>query len=188
MPWMARGGENEDDAVKRGHLHHLELWRDDATATEGPWPWLLQRLGYSLTDSWVTGCTWSRGEAYVVLESGADHVRGRANRLRSGMNHLALWAGGRADVDALTSEAPQHGWRVLFADLHPRRWAAALRRLPRRRRRLRGGARGRGVRGSGLTTSRSWHRSRARALMPLVAQAQSCRLPRSCAGRGRPTT
>ncbi|MCI2237224.1 hypothetical protein MO973_04075 [Paenibacillus sp. TRM 82003] len=105
--------------MKRGHLHHLELWRDDATATEGPWPWLLQQLGYSCTDTWATGCTWSLEEAYVVLESGTDHVRGRSERLRSGMNHLALWAGSRADVDTLTNEAPQHGWRLLFADLHP---------------------------------------------------------------------
>ncbi|WP_328291571.1 hypothetical protein OG218_02225 [Kineococcus sp. NBC_00420] len=55
----------------------------------------------------------------MVLESGTDHVRGRTERLRSGMNHLALWAGSRADVDALTGKAPQHGWRLLFTDLHP---------------------------------------------------------------------
>lgn len=105
--------------VTRGHLHHLELWRDDATATDGPWPWLLHRLGWSRTDTWATGCTWSLDQAYVVLASGADHVLGRADRLRSGMNHLALWAGTRADVDALVREAPQHGWRLLFADRHP---------------------------------------------------------------------
>lgn len=105
--------------VTRGQLHHLELWRDDATDPDRPWAWLLQRLGYSLSDSWATGCSWSLGEAYVVLESGADHVPGHADRLRSGMNHLALWAGSRADVDALTEQAPQHGWRLLFADLHP---------------------------------------------------------------------
>lgn len=105
--------------MERGHLHHLELWRDDATTPDGPWPWLLQQLGYSRTDTWATGCTWSLDEAYVVLESGADHVTGRADRLRSGTNHLALRAGSPADVDALTSGAPQHGWRLLFADLHP---------------------------------------------------------------------
>ncbi|WP_432498764.1 hypothetical protein [Kineococcus auxinigenes] len=54
--------------MKRGHLHHLELWRDDATAAEGPWPWLLQRLACSRTDTWATGCTWSLDATYVVLE------------------------------------------------------------------------------------------------------------------------
>ena len=46
-------------------------------------------------------------------------MRGETDRLRSGMNHLALWGGSRQDVDALTAEAPEHGWRLLFADKHP---------------------------------------------------------------------
>jgi len=105
--------------VTRGHLHHLELWRDDATATDGPWPWLLERLGYHRTDDWATGCSWSLGGSYIVLESGADHVRGRTERLRSGLNHLALWAGTRSEVEALADEAPRHGWGLLFVDRHP---------------------------------------------------------------------
>ena len=105
--------------ARRGHLHHLELWRDDAPTGDGPWPWLLRRLGYTGTDTWDTGRSWRLGEFYVVLESGPDHVRGDADRLRSGMNHLALWGGSREDVDALTAEAPKHGWRLLFADEHP---------------------------------------------------------------------
>ncbi len=120
---------------RRGWLHHVEVWRDDATAVEGPWPWLLQQLGYVRTDTWATGCSWSPSEpeggssggsdggwgagAYVVLESGADHVRGRSQRLRSGVNHLAFWAGTRAEVDALVAQAPGHGWRLLFAERHP---------------------------------------------------------------------
>ena len=107
------------DLVTRGRLHHLELWRDDAATADGPWSWLLQQLHHTLTDTWATGCSWSLGDTYVVLESGADHTGGRTDRLRSGMNHLALWAGSRADVDALTAQAPQHGWRLLFADVHP---------------------------------------------------------------------
>ncbi len=104
---------------RRGLLHHLEFWRDDAAATDGPWPWLLGRLGYAVTDTWATGHSWRLGESYVVLESGPDHVRGETDRLRSGMNHLAFWGGSRQDVAALTAEAPEHGWRLLFADKHP---------------------------------------------------------------------
>lgn len=55
----------------------------------------------------------------MVLESGADHVREPADRRRTGMNHLALWAGTRDDVDALAAEAPTHGWRPLFTEAHP---------------------------------------------------------------------
>ncbi|GLY07164.1 MULTISPECIES: VOC family protein [Actinoplanes] len=104
---------------RRGQLHHLELWHDDATNDDGPWPWLLARLGYTLDSSWPTGRSWRQGDAYVVLESGSDHVRGNTDRIRSGMNHVAFWGGTRAEVDALAAAAPAHGWTLLFADRHP---------------------------------------------------------------------
>nr|WP_237728017.1 VOC family protein [Cellulomonas sp. APG4] len=95
------------------------MWRDDAADDGGPWPWLLRSLGYTVSDTWATGRSWRLEDAYVVLESGEDHVRGPADRRRTGMNHLALRAGTRDDVDALTTEAPAHGWRLLFTDTHP---------------------------------------------------------------------
>ncbi|GIF02129.1 VOC family protein [Paractinoplanes rishiriensis] len=104
---------------RRGRLHHLELWMDDATSDHGPWPWLLQRLGYTLDSTWATGRSWANGDACIVLESGDHHVRGHQDRLRSGMNHLALWAGTRDQVDAVAAEAVQHGWTLMFPDRHP---------------------------------------------------------------------
>lgn len=104
---------------RRGSVHHVELWMDDAVADVGPWPWLLDTLGYQLTESWPTGRSWRCGDAYLVLESGPDHHRGPHERRRSGLNHLALWAGDRDDVDALAREAPRRGWTLLFPDRHP---------------------------------------------------------------------
>jgi hypothetical protein len=104
---------------RRGRLHHLELWMDDAVAEEGPWPWLLRRLGYTVHKTWASGRSWVNGDAYIVLESGPAHLRGRQQRLRSGMNHLALWGGTRDEVDAVAGEAPKHGWSLMFADRHP---------------------------------------------------------------------
>ncbi|GLW27698.1 glyoxalase [Actinoplanes regularis] len=92
---------------------------DDAICDEGPWPWLLQRLGYTLDSTWETGRSWINGDAYIVLESGTDHVRGRHHRLRSGLNHLALWAGTRDELETLVADAVQHGWTLMLADRHP---------------------------------------------------------------------
>ncbi len=92
---------------------------NDAVAEAGPWPWLLRRLGYTVDGTWATGRRWVNGDAYLVLESGPAHLRGNHERLRSGMNHLALWAGTRDEVDALVGDAPQHGWSLMFADRHP---------------------------------------------------------------------
>jgi hypothetical protein len=106
--------------ARRGTLHHLELWRDDATHPDGPWPWLLARLGYARTSTWPTGQTWELpGAGYVCLESGPDHVRGRTDRVASGMNHVAFHGGTRAEVDALAEAAAGHGWTALFADRYP---------------------------------------------------------------------
>ena len=41
------------------------------------------------------------------------------DRLRPGMNHLALNAASRAEVDAVVAEAAGHGWTLMFADRHP---------------------------------------------------------------------
>nr|WP_297426478.1 VOC family protein [uncultured Actinotalea sp.] len=103
----------------RGRLHHLELWMDDAAAADGPWPWLLQRLGYRLASSWETGRSWALQDAYIVLESGPAHERGPQNRLASGMNHVAFFAGSRTDLDALVVDALEHGWALMFPDRHP---------------------------------------------------------------------
>ncbi|GAB3228297.1 hypothetical protein GCM10027586_14050 [Kineococcus gypseus] len=47
--------------ARRGALHHVEVWRDDATAAEGPWPWLLQRLGCVRSRTWASRCSWRPG-------------------------------------------------------------------------------------------------------------------------------
>ena len=56
---------------------------------------------------------------YVVVESGPDVAPVPHDRLRPGLNHLALWGGSRPELDALVAAAPEHGWTLLFPDRHP---------------------------------------------------------------------
>ena len=94
-------------------------WRTCRTA-ERSWGWLLARLGYEVRDRWPDGVSWSRGAGpYVVLESGPDVASAPHDRLRPGLNHLALWGGSRSELDALAAAAPEHGWSLLFPDRHP---------------------------------------------------------------------
>lgn len=103
----------------RGSLHHVELRVADLEAVRGPWGWLLGRLGYQPFQDWPDGCSWSCGEVYLVLERAP--LVGSHDRRRPGFSHLALHAGGRAEVDLLWQDAPGHGWSRLYADRHP--WA-----------------------------------------------------------------
>jgi catechol 2,3-dioxygenase-like lactoylglutathione lyase family enzyme len=105
--------------AEAGSLHHLELWVADLGEAEASWGWLLGRLGYALSDRWANGQSWARGQTYIVLDAGPDRVDARHDRLRPGLNHVAFFAGSRAEVDALVVEAPSHGWTLMFADRHP---------------------------------------------------------------------
>ncbi len=105
--------------TSRGLLHHVELWVPDLDRAERSWGWLLTALGARPYQSWERG-RWGRlGDFYVVVEASPALVGGTHERLRPGLNHLAFWAGGAEELDALVAEAPAHGWRLLFADRHP---------------------------------------------------------------------
>ena len=100
-------------------IHHIELWVPNLTRAEASWGWLLVELGYQPYIQWPEGQSWRAGGLYIVLEQSPDRVAGRHDRCRPGMNHLAFHVSSREEVDKLTDEAPQHGWRLLFSDRHP---------------------------------------------------------------------
>ncbi|SDY21436.1 Catechol 2,3-dioxygenase [Micromonospora pattaloongensis] len=102
-----------------GTLHHVEVWVPDLQRAVTSWEWLLRQLGYTEYQNWPAGRSWQLGPTYIVVEqspalSGPDH-----DRCRPGLNHLAFHIGSTELVDALTAQAPQHGWTLLFADRHP---------------------------------------------------------------------
>ena len=57
--------------------------------------------------------------SYIFLEAGPDRSSLHHDRRRAGMNHVALWAGSRAELDRLVKASDRHGWSLLFADRHP---------------------------------------------------------------------
>lgn len=103
-------------------LHHLELWTADLDAAEPAWHWLMTRLGWRAerVEGWDLGRIWRHADgSYLVLEQSAD-VRGeRAERRAPGMNHLALRVQDRALLEEIRRDAPEHGWRELFAERFP---------------------------------------------------------------------
>ncbi|TFV46572.1 glyoxalase [Blastococcus sp. TF02A-35] len=107
--------------ARSGPVHHIELWVPDLARAERSWGWLLTRLGAQPYQSWEAGRSWRWAEAgtYVVVEQSPAQVGDRHERRSPGLNHLALWAGTAAELDALVADAPAHGWSLLFADRHP---------------------------------------------------------------------
>lgn len=100
-------------------LHHVELWINDLDAVRAEWRWILTRLGYTLDSEWSDGASWTAGDTYLTLTTSPNLSDAVHDRRRPGLNHLAFHGGERADVDALMTEAPAHGWHPLYADRYP---------------------------------------------------------------------
>jgi catechol 2,3-dioxygenase-like lactoylglutathione lyase family enzyme len=102
-------------------LHHVELWVPSLERAVESWGWLLESLGWTGYQDWPGGRSWRDGDVYVVVEESPALTGDTHDRLRPGLNHLALHAGNRQALDALVTAAPDHGWTLMFPDKHP--WA-----------------------------------------------------------------
>lgn len=102
-----------------GRLHHVEIWVADLTAAEESLGWMFEQLGYECTGRWKQGRSYQGAGEYIVLEAGPDVAAGGHERRRPGLNHLAFMAGTRGQVDELTAQAREHGFTLMFEDIHP---------------------------------------------------------------------
>lgn len=100
-------------------IHHVEIWIADLDAVAESWDWLFTTLGMESTGEWPDGRTWEAGTAYVTLTMSPNLSATGHDRRRAGMNHLALWGGSPAEVDAVMAAAPSHGWQPLYHDRYP---------------------------------------------------------------------
>jgi len=99
-------------------LHHVELYVASLPITAAWWGPLLTRLGWTPYQSWPSGSAWRSpdGPYLVFVQSGNVTPYSRTG---TGLNHVALRTGGRAEVDAVTAELVAGGTRLLYADRHP---------------------------------------------------------------------
>ena len=104
----------------RTGFHHVELWVADLRLVERSWTWLLGELGWERYQNWTDGRSWRIGDAYLCVEQSSALRPGLPyDRMRPGLNHVALHAPDRATVDRLQAAGPEHGWDRLFADAYP---------------------------------------------------------------------
>lgn len=80
-----------DDHKSQSFVHHVELWMDDLAAAERQWGPVLLALGCAPFQNWEHGRSWrSRDGSYLVIEQSPALRAGGHDRLRAGINHLAL--------------------------------------------------------------------------------------------------
>jgi hypothetical protein len=97
-------------------LHHLDLWVSDPGVASTEWAWVLGELGWEADGD----SSWAHPDGtYFFLERSVDQVDAPHDRLRPGINHLALTVADRATLDRIRAESSAHGWHELFADRYP---------------------------------------------------------------------
>jgi catechol 2,3-dioxygenase-like lactoylglutathione lyase family enzyme len=98
-------------------LHHLDLWVSDPAVAADEWGWLLGELGWEADPGMLS---WAHPDGtYFFLERSPDQIDAPHDRMRPGVNHLALHVEDRATLDRLRAESSAHGWHELFADHYP---------------------------------------------------------------------
>ncbi|MER5436192.1 VOC family protein [Streptomyces sp. NPDC002588] len=102
-----------------GALHHVELWVPDLDRALASLGWLLEALGYDLSQSWDRGRSWRLGPTYLVIEQSPALTAEDHDRCRPGLNHLAFHVQDATTVEKLVSEGALRGWHLMFPERHP---------------------------------------------------------------------
>ncbi len=106
--------------IPQGALHHVELYVRDLDTSIAFWGWLLEKLGYTVFQSWPLGISYILGDTYIVLvQTEPRWLDIPYHRCRSGLNHLAFHAGSRDFVDSITEELRSRNVSILYEDRHP---------------------------------------------------------------------
>jgi hypothetical protein len=100
-------------------VHHVEIWTTDLDGSVASWDWLFDAIGWRAATTWQEGRSWAAADgSYVVVEQ-SPAVIGSYDRMRAGLNHLAMNVADRAQLDQIRSGAAEHGWNELFAERYP---------------------------------------------------------------------
>ncbi|ASO19933.1 catechol 2,3-dioxygenase-like lactoylglutathione lyase family enzyme [Actinoalloteichus hoggarensis] len=98
---------------------HLEVWVEDLDRARHSLGWLLGELGWVEYQRWSRGISWRHGGTHLIAEHSPAVRPGGHDRLRPGMNHLALRVPDAEEMHRLAERAGTRGWRLLFPEVHP---------------------------------------------------------------------
>ncbi|MBB6452505.1 catechol 2,3-dioxygenase-like lactoylglutathione lyase family enzyme [Salirhabdus euzebyi] len=106
--------------MKKGLLHHIEIYVSNLKQTVEFWEWFLEELGYASFQQWESGHSWKLDDTYIVFVQTEDRFLDPPyHRSRVGLNHLAFHATSRQHVDEMTNKLKEREINILYSDKHP---------------------------------------------------------------------
>ncbi|QSS98722.1 VOC family protein [Pontibacillus sp. ALD_SL1] len=106
--------------MKKGLLHHIELYVSNLEESKKFWGWFLGELGYEIYQKWDSGQSYKLGDTYLVFVQAEERYKDISyHRCRVGLNHLAFHATSKEQVDRMTINLREKGISILYEDKHP---------------------------------------------------------------------
>ena len=106
--------------MKKGLLHHIEIYVSDLKRSTEFWKWFLESMGYSEFQKWDAGISFKLGDTYLVfVQTEEKHLDEPYHRCKTGLNHLAFHADSRDQIDKMTIELKARNVSILYSNEHP---------------------------------------------------------------------
>ncbi len=106
--------------MKRGLIHHIELYVSNLQESLSFWNWFLLELGYESFQKWDEGQSYKIEDTYIVfVQTKEKYLHIPYHRSGIGLNHLAFHAESRDQVDFLAEKVKQKGLNMLYEDRYP---------------------------------------------------------------------
>jgi len=101
-------------------IHHIEIYVSNLKNSKTFWTFLLSQLEYELFQEWDQGFSYKYGETYFVFVQVEDEFSEAGyHRKQIGLNHIALHAKSREQVDQLKEAFIRQGVNLLYDDRYP---------------------------------------------------------------------
>jgi len=106
--------------MKRGALHHIELYVSNLEESLSFWGWLLGELGYEAYQEWDEGKSFKLDHTYLVFVQTEDkYLHIPYHRKGTGLNHLAFYGESKEHIDRITRQLKEKDISVLYEERHP---------------------------------------------------------------------
>ncbi|WNB91896.1 VOC family protein [Bacillus sp. NEB1478] len=101
-------------------IHHVEINVHQLERSKEFYSWLLQELGFAIYQEWDKGISYKKGTAYLVFtQTNEKYINNSFHRKHTGLNHLALWAQSRAQINQLRVQLTNRNVSFLYEEKYP---------------------------------------------------------------------
>jgi catechol 2,3-dioxygenase-like lactoylglutathione lyase family enzyme len=106
--------------MKKGVIHHLEIYVSDIEKTRKFWSLLLEELGYKIYQEFNNGFSYKLDDTYLVFVKTEDeYLKNGYHRKNIGLNHIAFHGESVENIERIKSILLENNTVFLYEDRYP---------------------------------------------------------------------